>query len=46
MTRHRHLGVAVKVDSDYTSPSEILNVGATWAMSFTFDAIKNAIESA
>ena len=38
--------VAVKIDSEYTSPSAILNVGASWAMSFTFDSIKSAIEAA
>jgi len=38
--------VAVKVDSANTTPSGLLNVGAKWAMSFTFDSIKKAIESA
>lgn len=38
--------VAVKTDVQNTSPSGILNVGAKWAMSFTFSSIKNAIESA
>ncbi|MEK4628074.1 TIR domain-containing protein [Solibacillus sp. FSL R7-0682] len=37
--------VAVKIDKDYTSPSEILNSGASWAMSFTYDAIKKAIDN-
>lgn len=36
--------VAVKIDSSYTSPSNVLNVGANWAMSFTYDAIKKAID--
>lgn len=38
--------VAVKISSTYTSPDEILGVGASWAMSFTFDSIKNAIDNA
>ena len=36
--------VAVKIDSAYQSPNAILNVGASWAKSFTFDAIKKAID--
>ena len=38
--------VAVKIDSGNTSPDAIQGVGASWAMSFTFDSIKNAIDSA
>ena len=38
--------VAVKIDSGNTSPDAIQGVGAPWAMSFTFDSIKNAIDSA
>lgn len=38
--------VAVKTDSSNTSPSAILGVGASWAMSFSFDAIKKAINEA
>jgi len=38
--------VAVKTDSTNTSPDEILGIGASWAMSFTFDSIKTAIDSA
>ncbi len=38
--------VAVKTDSQNTTPSGLLNVGAKWAMSFTFDAIKKAIDGA
>lgn len=38
--------VAVKIEKDNESPDEILNVGASWAMSFTFDAIKKAIDNA
>ena len=35
--------VAVKTDSENTSPDAILGVGASWAMSFTFDSITKAI---
>ena len=38
--------VAVKTDSGNTSPSAIKGVGAKWAMSFTFESIKKAIEGA
>ena len=38
--------VAVKIDATNTTPSGLLGAGATWAMSFTFDAIKKAIEDA
>lgn len=38
--------VAVKTASDNTTPSGLLNAGASWAMSFTFDAIKMAIDRA
>lgn len=38
--------VAVKIEATYTSPPEILGVGASWAMSFTFESIKKAIEEA
>ncbi len=36
--------VAVKTDSQNTPPSGLLNVGAKWATSFTFDAIKKAVD--
>lgn len=36
--------VAVKIDRDYTSPSELLNANASWAMSFTEDAIVKALK--
>ena len=36
--------VAVKIDNDYTSPSNILNKGATWAKCFKYDPIKKAID--
>ena len=38
--------VAVKTSSSNTSPNGLLGAGVSWAMSFTFDAIKNAIEDA
>ncbi len=38
--------VVVKISSGNTAPSGLLNAGASWAMSFTFDAIKKAIEDA
>ncbi|MBW2201232.1 MAG: TIR domain-containing protein [Deltaproteobacteria bacterium] len=38
--------VAVKISFGNTTPSGLLNAGASWAMSFTFDAIKKAIEDA
>ena len=38
--------VAVKIDATNTSPSGLLNAGATWAMSFTFASIKKAIDTA
>lgn len=36
--------VAVKISKDYESPSELLNSGASWAMSFTQDAIVKALK--
>ena len=38
--------VGVKTNSNNTSPLELLNSGATWAMSFTFDAIQKAVDEA
>lgn len=38
--------VAVKTGSANTTPSGLLNAGASWAMSFTFDAIKKAVHGA
>ena len=38
--------VAVKIESSYTSPTALLGVGASWAMSFTYDSISNAIDNA
>lgn len=36
--------VAVKTESGNSSPVEIIGIGAKWAMSFTFDSIKKAID--
>jgi hypothetical protein len=38
--------VAIKIDKEYTSPDELLNSGASWAMSFTKDAIVKALNNA
>ena len=38
--------VAVKLDKSYESPSELLNSGAKWAMSFNQDAIIRALNEA
>jgi hypothetical protein len=38
--------VAVKTDRENTSPDELLGVGASWAMAFTYDAISRAINNA
>ncbi len=38
--------VAVKLSKDYESPDEILGSGASWAMSFTQDAIIKALSEA
>lgn len=38
--------VGVKIEPTNTTPNGLLNVGAKWAMSFTFDSIKKAIENA
>lgn len=38
--------VAVKIDSANTTPPELLNAGASWAMSFTEDSITKAIDDA
>lgn len=38
--------VAVKTDRENTSPDALLGVGATWAMSFTYEAISKAIDNA
>jgi len=36
--------VGVKINRSYTSPSALLGVGANWALSFTFDSIKDALK--
>ena len=38
--------IAVKTASSNTSPAGLLNAGATWARSFTFESIKTAVDSA
>lgn len=38
--------IGVKIEKANKSPAALLNTGATWALSFNFDAIKKAIESA
>jgi hypothetical protein len=38
--------VAVKLDREYESPDELKGVGASWAMSFTKDAILEALNEA
>lgn len=35
--------VGVKIDNNYTSPTNIYGVGASWAKSFNLDSIKSAI---
>ena len=37
--------VAVKIHSSNTLPDEIVGVGASWAMNFRFESIKNAIDN-
>ena len=38
--------VAVKTTSTNSTPQRLIGAGASWAMSFTFDSIKKAIEGA
>ncbi len=38
--------VAIKLDSSYESPDEILGSGASWAYSFTQESIINALNNA
>ena len=38
--------VAVKTDRENISPTELFGIGASWAMSFTYNAISKAIEEA
>ena len=37
---------AIKIDKSYDSPEELIGAGASWAMSFTQDAIINALDQA
>lgn len=36
--------IGVKIEKANTSPKSLLNNGATWALSFNFDAIKKAVD--
>ncbi|MHB9291185.1 hypothetical protein Holit_00257 [Hollandina sp. SP2] len=38
--------VGVKIDKSYSSPDELLNAGASWALSFTQDKIIEALNNA
>lgn len=38
--------VGVKIEKDNAPPAGLLNQGATWALSFTFEGIKKAIDAA
>lgn len=38
--------IAVKIDKSYESPEEVYGIGASWAMSFTKDAIIKALDNA
>lgn len=38
--------VVVKTDRSNTTPAGLYAVGASWALSFTFDSIRNAIHNA
>lgn len=38
--------IAVKINKDCISPAAIMNKGATWALSFNYEAIKKAIDEA
>jgi hypothetical protein len=38
--------VAVKIDREYTTPSSLYGQGASWAMSFSYDSISDAIDNA
>ena len=43
---NRNTLVAVKLSSSHTSPDELLNAGANWAMSFNQEAIIKALNEA
>ena len=38
--------IGVKIEKENTSPQSLLGGEATWALSFTFDSIKKAVDSA
>jgi len=38
--------IAVKTDRENISPDELYNIGASWAMSFSYLSITNAIDNA
>ena len=38
--------IGVKISKSYESPAALLDNNATWAMSWTFDAIKKAVDEA
>lgn len=38
--------IGVKIEKENASPEALLGSGAKWALSFTFDSIKSAIDSA
>ena len=43
---HKNKLVGIKIDKSYDSPSELLNSGAKWAMSFTQASIIKALNEA
>jgi len=43
---HKNQLIAVKLEKSYESPDELYNAGATWALSFTKDAVIKAIDEA
>lgn len=43
---HGNRLIGVKIDKSYTSPEELLNSGASWAMSFSQEAIIKALDEA
>lgn len=43
---HRNKLIGVKIDRNNQSPEQLLNAGASWAMSFTQQAIINALNEA
>lgn len=38
--------IAIKINSNYESPDELLGAGASWAYSFTEDSIMKAVKNA